>query len=545
MLFIKKPYVELERKLLAAQQLFDVEGDVMFQRLGFISKHNLELFTHFEAIRKSQELIHQSLIPKAKDQLKQLKMYMDKRASSEFTSHYEPTKITLDLCTSSIKKYVEELKKIMQPEMAMKAKIAETKDHIRGLRVMYFKFAHQLVYLEAKFTFAFQQFDEKMLQIEGWLDTGNYDDIDLQLTKIRKICLKLMEVMESLPPLCSYMATVIPEKAAALKKAAEDMGKQGYPIHHLLVYDTLQKVEFEKENLDRKLQQFEILGLEPAFKNIIERLDAFYPLFEKEKAAKQMVEADYETTYQRGNDLEKRLAKLNADLPRIKKHYVLEDSRLASIEVIQRDISELNRIKRGLDTLVLSGTKQPYTLQLAKIRTLNTLADDVDEKIEAFSQYMLSLKKQAMEAFQKAQALFQRYKSLEQQWQAFYLPKWYGPFEATFTLLYERLNTITEALQQLPINMNIVDENLRYLQEEGEPFIQQLEKDYRDALQAEQALLKANQDRHRTSDHQRFMSLAEAKFFEGRFQEVFQDIQQLLKKMPDDPSQQKHKKTRG
>lgn len=544
MIFIKKPYLELERRFLTSQQLFTVEGDVLFQRLEFISKHNLELFTHFESLKKTHDLIQQTLLPKAKEQLDGMKAYVDKHAIQSFSNQYESGKVTLDLFLSSVRKYMDELKRILQPEMDMKAKIADTKDHIRGLRVEYFKYASQVMYLEPKFTFAFEQFDNMMLTIEKWLDSGNYEDIDVNLKRMKKICIKLMDLMGSLPPLCAWISTILPEKMDTLRKTAEDMAKQGYPIHHLLVFDTIQKVEDERLSLDTKLQKFDIIGLEPAFKNMMDKLDAFYPLFEKEKAAKIMVENDYDTTYERVNRLEKSLAKLNADLPRIKTRYVLEDSRLASIEAIHQQISELNRIKRGLDTLVLSGTKQPYTLQLSKIRTLNTLADDVDQNIEAFSSYVASLKKQANDAFQQTQALYQTYKELEYAMTMINLPRLTRQHEGMLTRLYDTLNNILTALQQLPINMNIVDENLRFLKEEGEPFLHQRRLDLEEAKQAEMSLLKANQQRHRTSDHQRLISLAEAKFFEGRFKEVRQEMDQLFKRMPEDVSNQKHKKTR-
>ncbi len=544
MIFIKKPYLELERRFLTSQQLFTVEGDVLFQRLEFISKHNLELFTHFESLKKTHDLIQQTLLPKAKEQLDVMKAYVDKHAIQSFSNQYESGKVTLDLFVSSVRKYMDELKRILQPEMDIKAKIADTKDHIRGLRVEYFKYASQVMYLEPKFTFAFEQFDNMMLTIEKWLDSGNYEDIDVNLKRMKKICIKLMDLMGSLPPLCAWISTILPEKMDTLRKTAEDMAKQGYPIHHLLVFDTIQKVEDERLSLDTKLQKFDILGLEPAFKNMMDKLDAFYPLFEKEKAAKTMVENDYDTTYERVNRLEKSLAKLNADLPRIKTRYVLEDSRLASIEAIHQQISELNRIKRGLDTLVLSGTKQPFTLQLSKIRTLNTLADDVDQNIEAFSSYVVSLKKQANDAFQQTQALYQTYKELEYAMTMINLPRLTRQHEGMLTRLYDTLNNILTALQQLPINMNIVDENLRFLKEEGEPFLHQRRLDLEEAKQAEMSLLKANQQRHRTSDHQRLISLAEAKFFEGRFKEVRQEMDQLFKRMPEDVSNQKHKKTR-
>lgn len=544
MLFIKTPFLELEKKLLSSVNLFDVEGEVLFRRLEFISKHNLELFTHYDRLLKSYSLIKDNVMVKAKEALERARQWVDRRDTKSFSMHYEDTKITIQLLQSSVRKFMDELASIMQSENTMKAKIAETKDHLRALRVAYFKQASALQYVEHKFVYAFKTFDDRMLEIEKWLDSGNYEDIDVQLNKLKKVAIKLIELTDVLPPLCAWIASVIPEKLKLLKTSADAMVKSGYPIHHLLVNDTVTKIEDELVLLDEKLQEFDVIGLEPAFQNMLERIERFYPLFEKEKAAQQMVEADYDVTYERVNNLEKQFAKLNADLPRIKQSYVLEASRLQHIETIQHLISELNRIKRGLDTLVLSGTKQPYTLQLEKIRTLNAHADQADTMMQAFSSYVHSLKQLAKDEMMKAQTYFETLKNLEYEWKNLHLPKLNTLHDPMFAACYERLKHILDALKHLPIDMNVVEENLLFLREEGEPFLNEVKASIAMAKQAEAALIKANYQRHRTSDHQRLISLAESKFFEGRFQEVYHDMDALLKRLPEEEGTKQKKKTR-
>lgn len=544
MIFIKNPFLDLEKKLLASIQLFEVDGESLHRRLEFISKHNLELFTHFERLQKTHELIEKNLLVKAKETIERCRNWVEKRDSKSFSVHYDDSKVSVNLCVTSIRKWLDELKTIMEPEMIMKGKIAETKDHLRALRVAYFKHANALQYVENKFVYAFKTFDDRMLDIEKWLDSGNYEDIDVQLTKLKKVAIKLIDLTDGLPPLCAWISSILPEKITQLKQTAETMVKSGFPIHHLLVNDTVTKIEDELVLLDQKLQAFDLVGLDVAFKDMLEKIDSFYPLFEKEKAAQLMVEADYETTYERVNRLEKVFAKLNADLPRIKQSYVLEDARLQSVDTIQHLISELNRIKRGLDTLVLSGTKQPLSLQLDKIRTLNANADEAETMMNDFSAYVHSLKQLAKDEMNRAQRYFERLKSMEHAWSNLRIAKLDHVHDGMMHQCYQRLQNMMDALRKLPIDMNIVHENVRFLQEEGEPFLVNVEETLTQATRAETALLKANYQRHRTTDHQRLISLAESKFFEGRFQEVFQEVEALLKRLPEEVPQLKNKKTR-
>ena len=170
MIFIKNPFLDLEKKLLASIQLFEVDGESLHRRLEFISKHNLELFTHFERLQKTHELIEKNLLVKAKETIERCRNWVEKRDSKSFSVHYDDSKVSVNLCVTSIRKWLDELKTIMEPEMIMKGKIAETKDHLRALRVAYFKHANALQYVENKFVYAFKTFDDRMLDIEKWLD---------------------------------------------------------------------------------------------------------------------------------------------------------------------------------------------------------------------------------------------------------------------------------------------------------------------------------------------------------------------------------------
>lgn len=531
MLFIKKPFQELEKRYQDTHALFFVQVEAIYHRLEKISKHNLEYFSYFEGISKTHAMIKHELDGKAKDQLAKLSIYVKDNQGKAFNALYQPTRITLDVFEGAVKKLMVELTMIMKPEEDTKIQIAEVKELIRHLRTEYFGKINQLNLVEPQFNNLFKYVDDQINFIDQKMDAGEYDDIQQMIAKITKAIKKILSLMNDLPRICVLLAKVIPEKINNLIDASEAMNKQGYAMHHLLIKDTIHKAQDELERMQSRIAVFDILSMDAQLNGIGEKLEAFYPLFEKEKEAKLIFDKDYEATYEAVNNLEKRFSKLNAGLPKIKDIYVLEHQRLAEVDVIKDLISRLNQTKRGLDTLVLAGTKQPYTLQVEKINILKKEAELGEQKLDAFTRYLSSLKTQSQEAYASVNQYFLQFKDAEKALDDLNMQILIDQYYPLLTKFYQHLKQIVDALSLLPIDMNVVQQNLNVIKQEGQSLVQRVHATIKLALETEKLLLSANKERHRTSDNQKIIALAEQAFFEGKFEKAYAEANNLLKKM--------------
>jgi septation ring formation regulator EzrA len=531
MLFIKKPFQELEKRYQDTHALFFVQCESIFSRLEKISKHNLEYFSYYENLSKTREMIKTDLDGKAKDQLNKLNQYVKDNQAKAFTALYQPAKITLDVYESAVKKLMHELVLIMKPEEQTKIEIADVKELIRHLRSEYFSKINQLALVENQFNNLFKNIDDQIVFIDQKMDAGEYDDIHLMITKMTKAIKKVLGLMNDLPRVCVLLSQVIPEKINALIEATDLMLKQGYPLHHLLIKDTITKSRDELERMQNRILILDIVSMEESLNTIGEKLESFYPLFEKEKQAKVEFDLHYEATYQAVNNLEKRFSKLNSGLPKIKEIYVLEDARLQEVEAIKELISKLNLTKRGLDTLVLAGTKQPFTLQVDKINILKKEAAIGEKKLDEFSQYLASLKAQSQLAYASVNQYFLQFKEAEKALEDLNMQVLTDQYYPQLTSYYESLKHIIDALSLLPIDMNIVQKNLARINQEGQTLINRIQATTKLALETEMLLLTANKERHRTTDNQKIIALAEQAFFEGKFEKAYQEANNLLKKM--------------
>jgi septation ring formation regulator EzrA len=191
----------------------------------------------------------------------------------------------------------------------------------------------------------------------------------------------------------------------------------------------------------------------------------------------------------------------------------------------------MNQTKRGLDTLVLAGTKQPYTLQVDKIYVLKKETEIGDQKLDNFSRYLSTLKSQSQEAYASVNQFFLQFKDAEKALDDLNMQILIDQYYPQLTKFYQHLKEIVDALSLLPIDMNVVQQNLNLVKKDGQGLVQRIHATMKLALDTEKLLLIANKDRHRTSDNQKIITLAEQAFFEGKFEKAYQEASNLLKKM--------------
>jgi septation ring formation regulator len=531
MIFIKKPYYDLEKKYKDIVSLFSGEVKESFQRLDKISKQNLEYYQYYENLKVHYQNIEQDIFPKAEGAMQQLLVAVKDHQNKAFNLLYPATKTTIELFSDSVQSLIVQLQKIMQPEEETKKRVIQVKEMIRLFRTEYFNRVHTLSLVETQFNTLLKNLDDMMINVDQKIDAGDYDESLLSINKMAKVTQKVLSLLDKLPKICTLIQTVIPEKLVKLVDDVELLVKQGYPLHHLLIKDTINKAKDELEYCRGKLNNFDIVEMEPQLLAIHDRLTQFYPLFEKEKSAKIIFDQDYEMMYAKVNQVEKTFSKLNAQLPRTKKIYVLEDAKLKDVEKITTIISQLNLTKRGLDTLVLSGTKQPYSLQVDKINLLRTESEKAEILLDEFHQYITSLKKLSEEAYNSVNLYYLKFKEGEKALLDSHIPSLIERYQLQSTVFYQRLKLIVDTLSLMPIDMNIIQDNLRFIQTDGEALLKEMNSTVSLAKETEKLLVQANQDRHRTTDHQRIMVLAEQAFFDGKFEKAHLEATNLLKKI--------------
>lgn len=530
-LFPKNHLNDLEKRFEYAHAIYVTECASLFKRMVRIGESNLENYAIVQKLTNANEFIKKEHDEKARTSIEALKQLLQAKNIKAFEALLSPSKKVISDFERAVKEFLFELQELLKPEQESKELISKIKKNARLLKENFHQKLDRLTLVENPLSIVFKSFEDYLIKLDNKMDIGDHEEIKIMVTKIDQFIDDLNKKLDVLPHLCGLIDTVLPSKMNALMEEFERLTKLSYPLHHLMIRDTLNKFDQEIHAFKQQLQQLKTHGIDERLQAMIVKIESYYPLFEKEKEAKIYSEKEYDTTYKEVNAVERKFSKLNNTIPEYKKVYVIGEDTLNQVHVIQTLISELNMTKRGLDTLVLSGTPQPYSLQVARLTSLKENTIKAHQLMDDFLLYLSNLKSEAEAAYQATQTYFQRFKQAEHELAQLHHPEKEASYQADFLRFYQAIVSTIEALRLKPINMVMMNQNLSLLKHEGEAFLTRLSQELKVASLAEQTILVANRDRQRLNDYHRILSLAEQNFFDGQYEKAYLEAGNLIKKI--------------
>jgi septation ring formation regulator EzrA len=530
-LFPKNHLNDLEKRFEYAHAIFVTECASLYKRMVRIGESNLENFAILQKLTNANEFIKKEHDEKARTTLEALKQLLQSKNNKAFEALLSPSKRIMTDFERAVKEFLFELQELLKPEQESKQLISKIKEEARLLRQSYHQKLDRLTLVEVPLTVVFKSFEDYLIKLDNKMDIGDHEEIKIMVTKLDQFINQLNTKLTELPNLCGLIDTVLPSKMNAALEEFDRLTKLQYPLHHLMIRDTLNKFDQEIQTFKQQLQQLKTQGIDERLQAMIVKIESFYPLFEKEKEAKIYSEKEYEVTYKEVNAVERKFSKLNNTIPEYKKVYVIGEESLSQVSIIQKLISELNMTKRGLDTLVLSSTPQPFSLQVARLTSLKENTLKAHQLMDDFLLYLSNLKSEAEQAYQAAQSYFHRFKQAEHELSLLNHPEKEKSYQPIFVQYYQTIVSTLEALQLKPINMVVMNQNLSLLKTESENFLNALSQTLKVASLAEQTILIANRDRQRLNDYHRILSLAEQSFFEGKYEKAYLEAGNLIKKI--------------
>ena len=253
--------------------------------------------------------------------------------------------------------------------------------------------------------------------------------------------------------------------------------------------------------------------------------------FDLEVKAKEDFTSSFEELYNGSYQLENRFIKLRRVVPEYKSTYLLKDECLSSLEGIQREINELDTIKRNLDTYVHASSKQPYSLLNAKLLDLKECTEKIKEHIASVQSYLNSLKDDSENAYNYISKAYLELKDYESLLRKVNVKSLINAYKSNFARCYELIDNIGNVIKVTPIDVSAINEYIELLKQEEESLIAHLANIEKQVNQAEEAIVYANQFRLKFYDVRTALMAAEKAFFEGDFARTADETVSILKKI--------------
>ncbi len=527
----KKQVRDLSRRFEYLHALLYGQDSQYIKRIEIISLTNLLYVDTHMAFNKRFKDIRDKSDAAAQTAINNLKDLLTERDYKTLKSVIPTVKQTLESYDKEVNALNDALLTIIKPEEECRQQSLALKEELRKIKQDYYVKQADLSLVSNSFETVFKKMEEQFKNFETFVESAQYEDAKAMLPKIEGLIKELGADIKVLPNLCIAIQSVIPEKIVSLENRYDEMIHDEYPLHHFISRDDIEGLRKQLEAIATRLQSFQLNGAQQELDGILARIEEYMESFQKEKEARHVFETECDGIYAEDTAIEKKYIRLCNSLPDVKKIYVIPPEVQSNIDGIKNLINKSGATKRSLDTYIHSGTRQPYTILVEKMETLQGESNQASEAIDAFNRYLYSLKEDSEEAVEAVKTYYGKVKSAEYLLPQIELPAVEEKYAEKISSLYEKMDGVYKALRTLPIDVEEVNKVIALIREEGEHLYHDVKTDYEQMLLCDASILYANRERRNLAEVNHFLLISEELYFKGDFKRSYEETTALVKRL--------------
>lgn len=425
----------------------------------------------------------------------------------------------------------DDLWTLLKPDEEIRQLAIREKEKLRNLKDDFNNHYTELKFLEESFTLVFNAIETMFTEFEQLLDAANYDEANEKLPPISKLLDALTKMMVDLPFITTLATQVVPQRIAELQESYEKLEQEKYPLHHLQIKVTIEKMETELDDIASRLKDFKLEGVKDELDKMTDQIDIFFRQFEEEKEAKSLFDKEQADISNNTYELEREFAKLKRYLPEYKNIYVIDDKYLDQLTLIQNDIDRMSAIKRDLDTFIHSSTKQPYSILLKKMKDLQIEIKKITSTLNDFHDYLGSLKADSERAYDEIRTYYVKLKEAECKIREINVAALSDYLSLRFKQGYAYLDNLNDIINSQPIDVKKLDAVYNEAVVHIDSVLAEVATEDELSLRAEDSIVYANQYRVDFSEVRVSLNTAESAFQEADFARASSEALTVIKKV--------------
>lgn len=493
------------------------------KRLETISSMNLTYVEDFMEWNKKFKDIRDVSDASASAAVNQIQDFLSERKYGEIKSHWAVLKKTIDDYETVVTGLDNSLKRKFQDEDSCRQLAFAEREKLRKAKQDYYVKQGDLALVSVSFDTIFKKMDSLFDSVEQNIENAQYLDAKTILSnEIAPVNQSLNRALSNLPNICISIQSVIPDKLSSLNGRYEEMVKEGYPLHHIVLKGNLEAMDENLSLLAGKVQAFEFKDVDKKLDAMSHQIDSYLEAFDKEKEARKTFESESEAISTRETGLESVFINLCHALPAIRKIYVIGSEEQQKIDAIQNIINKAGASKRSLDTYTNSATKQPYTILVEKMRGLDEKAKEAEKSIASFQGYLASLKSDSEKAARALPEYYEKLRAAESDVRNMRLAPVHAKFDASIDSIFEDIDGLFATLSSTPIDVKKVNASLSALKEAADSTFEAIAKTKEDLVKAETQMVAVNRRRASSAEVNSLSAQAEGLFFKGEFVSAYE-----------------------
>jgi septation ring formation regulator len=354
---------------------------------------------------------------------------------------------------------LKELEELIGSEEKNRIEMEQLKDYYRSARKTVLAHQHSfgpaLPLLEdrlADFNPAFHKFDELTEQ-------GDYLEAREIVLKLNAEAQAIYTLLSDIPGLLGEIQTKIPASIQDLRNGQREMEEQKYYLVHLELQEFLDKTENELKELKVRLSNLEVDYVRERVVQILNEIDGYYDLLEKEVHAKAFVDkhiTEVHTILQQALSLTK---EVHEEVQFVQNSYRISDE---EVDIPKSGLKTLESVQKRFELLVtrIEQEQSAYSSLQEDLTAIKEEVGQVQELQEEFSNSLKNLRIDENKARTELEGIKKLLTVTDRQLHKANIPGIPDEIDARMEEAEEKIFIVMQSLQEIPLNMDQVNLNI-------------------------------------------------------------------------------------
>ncbi|MED0738064.1 septation ring formation regulator EzrA [Aneurinibacillus thermoaerophilus] len=371
------------------------------------------------------------------------------------------------------------------------------------------------------------QFDREMQAVKQAEEKGDFEDARACLQQAAESQRALMDVMQKVPLIRQTIVKDLDQEIRQLDEDAKEMVAGGYTSGEEFFNARIVKIRGKYEKLPILFEEGKITEAEELIIKIREDIESVYQTMEeivtnRHQYRQYVVELPYYLKVLKQDE-----EYLAGELHDLSQRYLVEDGE--AFHYYQQIPAVIADIENALEQISASTEKDNYERHG---ETLTQVAERVNQMMERRELVMKELKvfrQGEVEAHEELQDMRASVTRVEQQLKRLHLSKVPYSVTSNIQICRQAIDTVEEALGEVPLKMQKVDHVLKEAKEHVSELLEQAAEMIRDIRLAEDKIQRTNRFRRYDKEIARLLQTAEDVFREAEYGEAHELADQAFR----------------
>ncbi len=413
---------------------------------------------------------------------------------------------------------LDEIKELTTSEERNRAIITKLKSRYRELFEKFLDTKSEFGDMAPSVELQFENISRRFEDFENIMDKNEYEEVGTIVEAVEQMLNHMEVIIEEMPTVVLIAEGILPKKIGEIKAIYQKMTEKGYPLDYL-------NIEFNIEEANKKIKDIldraKVLDLEDSvfdLKVLTDYFESIFTDFEKEK----IIKAEYEEADKTlKNKLDKTTRLVNdifEQLDDLKRLYDLKDEDISSLEIVRKELLELNRDYETLKSHTNNRTF-PYSKLTEEVENLVIRLAELEEKLDKSITVIGSMHDDEVRARQQLNEVNVLLKDAKSQIRNYNLPVIPNNYYIELREASEAIKEIVKELDKKPLTIDTLNTRVDTARDLVLKLFGKTKEMIKTAMFAEMAIIYGNRYRSTENELDKNLNYSEVLFNKGQYKE--------------------------